>query len=193
MKDDHLLWKKTDEKEFRGAYKRYLTRYFMLPDGTMADFDVTTLKSGKFAMCLALTDDMKVVVAKQFRPGPQKVIYDMPAGILEPGESAEEGIRRELLEETGHTPAELIALNPDGNVIGPYDDALGVYFLALGCKRTGKQKLDANERAEVGLLPLRTYVHEVLRKGLATHADCGWLAIDRLMSMGKITYEDIKP
>ena len=181
MNDDHLLWKKIGEEEFRGNYKRYLTRYYELPDGTKADFDVTTIKSGKFAICLALTPEYEVVVAKQFRPGPEKVIYDMPAGDLDPDELPEDGIRRELREETGYEAGQLISLNPDGNVFGPYNDAIGYFFLALNCDLAHEQELDQNERVEVMLMPLKEYAGNVLRKGLATHADCGWVAIDYLL------------
>ena len=160
MKDDHLVWKKTDEKEFRGAYKKYLTKYFTLPSGVKADFDITTLKHGKFSMALALTTDMDVVVAKQYRPGPEKVIYDMPAGILEENETPTEGMAREMREETGYEAGKLVELNPEGNVIGPYDSALGHYFLALDCELKYKQELDENESVEVITMPLKQYVND---------------------------------
>jgi len=45
---------------------------------------------------------------------------------------------------------------------------------------------------EVMLMPLKEYAGNVLRKGIATHADCGWLAIDYLLGSGLITYDDIR-
>lgn len=192
MNNDHLFWNKTSEKEFSGAYKKYLTRYFELPNGTISDFDVTTLKHGKFSMVLALTSNMQVVIAKQYRPGPEKVIFDMPAGMLEAEETPEEGAVREMREETGYVPGKLITLNPAGNVIGPYDSALGFYFLALDSELKHQQELDENELVEVMTMPLRQYAADVLRKGLATHADCGWLAIDYMLQHKMITVEDIR-
>ncbi len=189
--DEDIHWEKTGEKEFKGAFKKYLTKYFKQPNGKEVDFDITTLKNNGFSMCLALTPDKKVVIAKQFRPGPEKISYDMPAGILEIGETPEVGIIRELKEETGYAVGKLIELNHDGNMIGPYDQALGYYYLALDCKLKHKQQLDDDEIIEVITMPLKQFVNDVLRTGLTTHADCGWLAIDYLLQHKMIKLEDI--
>ena len=43
--------------------------YFRLPDGKTADFDI--IKSGAVVCTLALTPDKKVILVRQFRPGPK--------------------------------------------------------------------------------------------------------------------------
>jgi ADP-ribose pyrophosphatase len=191
MSDEHLVWKKTDEKPFKGAFKTYLTRTFELPNGTVADFDVTSLKSGKFVGCLALTDAMEVIISKEFRPGPEIVTYDAPLGIVDPGEDPNDAVRRELREETGHVAGKLIVLNPDGNAVGPYDAAMAYYYLALECEQKYEQQLDEHEPIEVATMPLRDFVNQKLRKGQVCHADGAWLAIDYLLQNSMITLEDI--
>ena len=54
---------------------------------------------------LAITPADKVILVRQFRKPIEKVIYEIPAGKLEPGEKANlsAAILRELEEETGYT------------------------------------------------------------------------------------------
>jgi len=49
----------------------------------------------------------KIVLLRQWRPGCNCWLYELPAGTLEPNESPEETIRRELVEETGYRPGQL--------------------------------------------------------------------------------------
>lgn len=57
---------------------------------------------------LAVTEDGWIPVVRQFRPAVESSTWELPAGMLDPGEDAEECCRRELLEETGIEARELI-------------------------------------------------------------------------------------
>jgi len=50
----------------------------------------------------------QIPIIRQYRPSVEEYTWELPAGTLDPGESADEAARRELLEETG--------LVPDGTV-----------------------------------------------------------------------------
>ena len=52
---------------------------------------------------VAITDDNKVILIKQFRKPIEQVIWEIPAGKLEIGESPKECAIRELKEETGYS------------------------------------------------------------------------------------------
>jgi ADP-ribose pyrophosphatase len=78
-------------------------RTFELPDGTISDFEIKL--EAPIACVLPVTATGTVILAKQFRPGPEVVLMELPGGRvdLERGETPLAAIRRELLEETGYT------------------------------------------------------------------------------------------
>ena len=57
-----------------------------------------------------LLGDGRVVMIRQYRHAAGKVLWELPAGLLEEGEAAEECARRELGEEIGYEPGELVPL-----------------------------------------------------------------------------------
>ena len=52
---------------------------------------------------VAITDDNKVVLVKQYRKAIEKELYELPAGKIEIGETPLECAMRELKEETGYS------------------------------------------------------------------------------------------
>ncbi|MCH5584249.1 NUDIX hydrolase [Shimazuella sp. AN120528] len=52
---------------------------------------------------MAITDENKLILVRQFRKALEKTIYEIPAGKLDAGEEAESCARRELKEETGYS------------------------------------------------------------------------------------------
>lgn len=56
---------------------------------------------------LALTDEGKVVLVRQFRYAAGEVVLEIPAGKLEEGENSMEAAIRELKEETGYSAAKI--------------------------------------------------------------------------------------
>jgi ADP-ribose pyrophosphatase len=76
-----------------------------MPDGQLADWDI--LEGGRVVGVLALTADEQVIMVRQFRPGPGRVLLELPGGGVEDGEDVVAAAGRELLEETGYTAAKL--------------------------------------------------------------------------------------
>jgi ADP-ribose pyrophosphatase len=61
---------------------------------------------------LAVTSDRKIVLVRQFRPAVGMSMLELPAGYIDPGESPEEAVRRELKEETGYICESINYLGP---------------------------------------------------------------------------------
>ena len=149
-------------------------KIFEMPDGKVEDYDI---KHEGVAVCvLALTKDNNVVLAKQFRPGMEKELLEMPGGGLEGNESPEEAMRRELLEETGYTgELELVGSSYEC----AYSTRLRYTFVAKNCYKSGEQKLDDTEFVEVVEMGLADF-REHLRSGELTDVECGYLGLDYL-------------
>ena len=54
-----------------------------------------------WVVAAARTRDGRVAVVRQFRPAVEQYTWELPSGLVDPGEDAETACRRELLEETG--------------------------------------------------------------------------------------------
>ena len=131
------------EPQGQAGRRVLVAKTFRLPDGSEKTFTVIEHAAGTAAAVVALTVRGTVVVAEQYRPGPERVMAELPGGGVEPGEALAEGAARELAEETGYVPGELAYLGEMR-----YDAYSGMarhYFLATGCERRHEQRLDPGE------------------------------------------------
>lgn len=79
-----------------------------LPDGQQTDYIL--LKGGDAVAVLAVTEDDRAVLVRQYRYPIDEVIYELPGGGTMKGESLEESARRELREEAGLLAQEMTYL-----------------------------------------------------------------------------------
>lgn len=61
---------------------------------------------------LAITPSGKIPIVRQFRPAVEQYTWELPAGLLEPGETPLETCRRELKEEAG---LDVLSIKPLGS------------------------------------------------------------------------------
>lgn len=79
------------------------------PGGVRAQREVVRHR-GSVAV-LAVHDDGRVALVRQYRYAVDEELWELPAGRLDPGERPEDAARRELEEETGLRAAHLEALS----------------------------------------------------------------------------------
>src|SRR5574337_874382 len=100
-RDAHIAWHKSNEylMEYH-SWNRQIIREYILPNGHFKKAFVT--KSGDYSVGMPLTPEGNIVLCREYRPGPDKIMLDMPGGALNKGEDPKVGMARELLEETGY-------------------------------------------------------------------------------------------
>ena len=96
-----------------------------LPNGRVATFEVIRHPGG--AAVLPVLADGRVVLIRQYRPALGTMLWEIPAGRLEPGESPEACVRRELIEEAGYEAARLTSLGGLWSAAGFCDEYVALY------------------------------------------------------------------
>lgn len=123
-----------------------------LPDGRINP-EFYVLEYPDWVNVFAITEDGRAVMEKQYRHGLGKTCYEIPAGVIEEGETPLEAAKRELAEETGYGEGEWSELmTVSGNCSTTSN--LTHCFLAKGVKKISGQHLDATEDLEVCLMNL---------------------------------------
>ena len=105
-----------------------------------------------------LVEDGKVLLVKEVLR--ERSRWNLPGGSLEPGETIEAGLIRELREETGITARELIPLGPFYPAAAYSDEVIWMY-LARGLT-FGEQQLDDDEFLNLQAVPLEELARDVL-------------------------------
>ena len=103
--DDHLIERTVRSEElFKGRLLHAYRDTVRLPDGVEATREYV-VHPGAVAM-VPLLGDGRIVLERQYRHPMGRVMTEIPAGKLEPGEDPLACAKRELLEETGYTARE---------------------------------------------------------------------------------------
>ena len=158
---DELREVQTASKQvYHGKILDFYTDTVRLPNGHTASRELTRHVG---AVCVVpMTDDGKVIVERQFRYPMGKAILEIPAGKRDSKEEPpEDAARRELREETGIEPKELVCLGTYYPAAAYSDEVIWMY-LARGLS-FGEQKLDDDEFLALEAMPLKDLVQEIAK------------------------------
>lgn len=160
---DHLTEKLIQSTPvFKGKIVDVYLDTVSLPNGHTASRDVVRHPG---AVCiLAITDDDKVVLVKQFRHPCGKVLLEIPAGKLDhKDEHPEQCALRELAEETPYTSTHIVHLHTFYTAAGFCDEIIHLYKASRLLKNSSLTT-DEDEFLDVTYLTKEETKHAIAHK-----------------------------
>jgi len=152
-----------------------------LPTGTIVDgYHVRETRG--FVIIFAITPEWNVVLVRLYKHGIGEVVLELPAGMIDPGETPKDAAMRELAEETGYAPrAELEEI---ATFITDPTNSNGRFtlFLARDAAPTEERHLEPTEDIDVEIVPIGRLIELVRKREIAvsSHVAAIYTVLDRL-------------
>ncbi len=159
----------SDETVFEGPWRRIARRTFATAGETVA-YDIKLEPDA--AVVVALTPEREIVLVREFRPGTEEWLLELPGGEVDPGEFPADAAPRELLEEAGFCAT----LRSAGSL---RDCAYSTRIRHVFVGTDAMPRADSAEGLEVVLMPLADF-REHLRGGRLTDVGAGYRGLDAL-------------
>lgn len=170
-----LAWTPLSTRTAYEGFIRIESRRFLLPDGRQTRWDV--LAGGRTVAVLALTDRGRIVLARQYRPGPGLVLDELPGGMVDLDEDIAGAGARELLEETGYR-AESVEVVGSSWLAG-FSTIHRFAAIARGCRRVAEPVRSGDEFCAAIEVGLDEFVAQV-RAGALTDSDAAYRSLDAI-------------
>ncbi len=98
----------SSRKVFEGRALKLRVDTIKLPGGRKTTREI--VEHENCVAIVALDDADNILLVKQFRKPVEKELLEIPAGGIDPGETPEDAVRREMREETGFLPQKVAKL-----------------------------------------------------------------------------------
>lgn len=138
---------------FNGNVFEAKVENIILPNGKQAMREVIIHRGGASVVAIYKNN---FVLVRQYRHAAQSYVLEIPAGIVEHGESPITCAERELKEETGFSTSNISHLITMYKSIG-YNTEKHSIFLAQDLTE-GKQNLDPDEDIDIHLIPINDVI-----------------------------------
>jgi ADP-ribose pyrophosphatase len=125
-------------------------------------------ESKEWVNIIPVTKDNEVILIRQYRHGVGDIVLEIPGGIVEEEDTPLDAAVRELKEETGYSPSEMVYLGMVHANPAFLNNSCHTY-LALDSFPDGPQNLDEKEDIEVILRPLAD-IPKLIKDGEISHS-----------------------
>lgn len=142
----------------KGAIINFYEDTMEMPNGNIASWDF--IEHHGAAAILAVDEEQKILMVRQYRGAIEKNSLEIPAGGLNPGEDFKTCAIRELEEETGYKTLDAEPLLELFTTVAFCNEKIGIYYtnkLILS-----KQHLDENEFVTIERYTLEELVEMIL-------------------------------
>lgn len=175
-------WKRIDDgtKGTKVGFRYITHKKFVMNNGNTMSADIVSKDSDTGAAVIALTPDNEVIVARQFRCGPERVFDELPGGMVDPGETVEQAALRELSEEVGYTSDHITYLGEA--YVNAWENDAHHYFLAEQCYRINGSNPEPTEEIEVDTISIDQLIANA-KGARMTDVQAILLAYDKLMQL----------
>lgn len=168
------------EVVYQGAILKFCRDTIHTPDGRTEYYDF--VDHSRAAACVAVRDDGKILLVRQYREAIDRIATEIPAGGINRGETSLQAAARELEEETGYRAKRVSPLLSEITAIAYSNEVVDV-FLAEGLEKTS-QHLDPDEAIEPLFLTPEEFIREVaegrIQDSKTIAAVMTWIAKDRI-------------
>jgi ADP-ribose pyrophosphatase len=171
-------WRLLDERPGSAGYLPLVARDYRLPDGSTATWDI--FGHERSVAVVAVTPGDEIVLARQYRPGPDRILDELPGGLVEPGEGVADAARRELLEETGYAGAISVVAS---SWLASTARTQRFAAVARDVEQIAEPRNQPGEFCDVVLVSLGRFRDHV-RSGQLTDVDLAYLALEHLGLLG---------
>lgn len=131
----------------------------LTPSGEKVTYDIVEHKGA--ASMVAVDEDGKILMVRQYRTAIQKESLELPAGGINPGEDFKTCAMRELEEETGYRPIDAHHLLDVYTSVGFCNEKIYIYYSNQLVKST--QNLDSDEYVNVERYTLDELIELILQ------------------------------
>jgi ADP-ribose pyrophosphatase len=133
-----------------------------MPNGRAVTVDI--VRHARSVVLVPVPAPGKVILIRQYRYPVNAFLWELPAGSVDEGESAEEAARRECHEEIGLVPSTIVRLSAMYPTPGYCDEEM-VFFRLSGLETTDeKAELDEDEDIESKVFDLAD-ARDMVRSG----------------------------
>ncbi len=151
--------------------------------GDSGMWEYTTSPKGNLAGILAFTENNQAVIIKQFRLPIENYILQLPFGFVDvKDDNPEEGVKRELLEETGYSVEKITELG-DFSFNAGISDLRMYLFVGFGARKIQEPTHEFGEDIETMLLTKNELLSLVGKQEISTGVFAAWMLAEQIKEL----------